>query len=289
MVGLEGRNKLENFDRNVFSLLSKKGSFQILASASKGLKAETGKWKEFDLSKRQYYSRIRSLKSLELIKKERESYKLTETGEKFLRVLSLADNTSTSPDLNKKEKKMDISREDALKEDPLAYFRKTDEREIEVSEIFSNYEGMVDRIIDYINNAESELYIASKYTDHRVLKALLEVDGDVKLKALGSNSGVKSALERLKAVSGPFKFKRLLSFAKNNARRYSGLPYSFALKDHGQIGLEIPNPLQSSQFFLAFTLRSRKLYKILKKLFERIYQFSSGGFSLIEKDNSDKR
>lgn len=274
---LEQVNKIEDLDREIFSTLSKEGSFRILDLASSKLAAKTGKWRELGLSKRQYYSRLRSLKDTFLIKKEGESYKLTELGEKIYNLTTLLKNT-TQKSGGVNPQNLNVS-EGPFLAGGINKFLENLEKKRSKTVLLKNYETLVKELVKQIKATREEFYLASRYTDHRVLRALLNIDEEITVKGICSATGVKSAIERLKAIDKLSAFERLLKFANHNARSCPKLPYSFALRDQKYVGLEIPNPSQPDQFFLGFILEGREIYDIFYNVFQTLYKLSGESLS----------
>lgn len=265
-----------DFEKKVFSVISKEGSFSILQAAESKLESRRGIWHELGLTKRQYYTRIRRLKDAYLIKKVGEKYVLTKFGEKIYDTIGNLKSYTSNPE---KLKMLSESVDTNLFSDEGSVFSMKDLDNAECLEIFYSREALVDGLVEHINKAEDVLYLASNYTDRKVVKALLETDDDLTIGALGSQKGSNSALERLKAVSSMGNLKRLINITSNSARYSSEIPYSFALRDGEYLGLEIPDPLNPEEFFIGGTFKDRKLYEHFLSRFAKMYE-ESGGTSL---------
>lgn len=64
----------------IYSVLSKRDSFEIFCRADQGIDARTKSWQEQGLSKKRYYVRLRGLVHLGLVEKDGGKYKQTPLG-----------------------------------------------------------------------------------------------------------------------------------------------------------------------------------------------------------------
>ncbi|KXB04371.1 hypothetical protein AKJ49_02170 [candidate division MSBL1 archaeon SCGC-AAA382A03] len=144
------------------------------------------------------------------------------------------------------------------------------EKETECLQVFYSLDALTEELVKQIKTAEEELYMASTYTEPRVVKAILNTDKNVKVR-LVAQVGRIAAVKRLQAISSMGELKRLISLTNNTYRPSKDLPYSFALKDHEYVGIEIRDPQNPEEFFMGLTLKGKEVYEFFLNKFTNLY------------------
>jgi len=186
---------LESFDQDcefpsdegkladVLSVLSKRGSFEILKSADSGMRSARGRWNDFGLSKKQYYTRLRSLQEADLLDKEVDEYRTTGRGRKVLNLLFLLGVTVGDPD---DMEGMEPGEVESVERRGLNELlgNGSDDLQLKEFESVGDYEPFVERANGLIADAERDLSIFLTFSDRRILNSLLRANEDVEIRIL---------------------------------------------------------------------------------------------------------
>lgn len=252
---LEGENNFTESERKVLSALSREGSLTILKEANSKLTSKRGTHAELGLTKRQYYSRLRELKKLDVIKKEGEGYVRTEKGD---RLYQLA-------------KKIMVSMDDSNKED--VSFINVEGKKVR-SDIITEHRKSIKKIKGLIENAEEEILIASRYIDHPVLNTIVERSDEIEIKGITRKLTISDSFELSRAIFPLNRLKKLIEFTKKKGRVVPNLPFSFGVQDKRVSFLEVLDPLHPNDFFFAIVLENEKLSEELRELFYELYDMA---------------
>lgn len=260
--------------REILSILSKDGSLKIIESAQEGIRSSRGSWQEFGLSKRQYYSRLNSLKEKDLIKKEGELYTLTSMGEKLLNVFSGLDIlTEISGETDDLEDPFEMVDDSSFKD---SLFGEELSSQLELGQAgfvnVTDYDGFVDEIVKMIEEAEEEIRFASSFTDQRILRGFRRLDEDVDLNIVVSKDALTETREIVGGLLSSKEVDNLNRIFKNSTRRCRKIPFTFMLQDSKWVNLEIKNPLYSGNFFHGFLLKGTQVHDSFLGLFDEIYK-----------------
>lgn len=263
--------------RDFFSILSKEGTFKILKAVEGELRSERKRWEEFDLSKRQYYSRLRSLKNSDIIKKKGENYILTKFGRKATNLL-LGLGSLINGVVNKEEGGSQNLLEKIGKTEGIgSSIEESTSQEFEMPDIRMqnavNYEGFVEQIIEMIEQAEEELYIAISFADQRILRALIQMEkSDIDLKVLMTQKAIEDAKGISEKLLSESETEKLREVFEKMARSCRDFPFSFAIRNSQKLCVEVKNPLYTSHFFLGFVLEGEEVWESFHGLFENLYK-----------------
>ncbi len=251
---LEGEKKFTNSDRKILSALSREGSLTILKEASSKLTSKRGTHAELGLTKRQYYSRLRELKNLGVIRKEGEGYVRTEKGDKLYHLASKIMNS------------MNESKEDSS-------FMNFEGKKIK-SDIVTDHRKSIKKVKTLIESAEDELLIASRYIDHPVLNTIVERSDEIEIKGITRKLTLSDTFELSRAIFPLNRLKKLVEFTRNKGRVVPNLPFSFGVQDKKVSFLEVLDPLHPNEFFFAIVLENEKLSEKLRELFHELYDMA---------------
>lgn len=257
-VNLESKSP----NRDIFSALAKEGTFKILEESDSKLISKRETPQKLGLTKRQYYSRLRELKNLNIIKKEGEGYVRTERGKKVCR---LTKGISTLSEDN-------IEKIGDLEDLPLNQKELKDQQ----AKVITDYEELVEDILETFENSTDEIILASRYMDNRIInKGLNSVkENSYNLRVLVPKLKVSESIELLKAISSPSMIKPSMEMAEKNLRVLSELPYSFMVADQKKVFIEIINPFRPSSFYMSICLKNEKIGRRLEGIFS--YLFDNG-------------
>lgn len=261
--------------REVLSALSSEGAVEILGKTGSKLISSRETPNKLGLTKRQYYSRIRELKELGVIKKEGEGYIRTERGEDIYGFVSgMFAITGDEPD------NIDICPEG----DPVLDPWKAKTGQVKTT---TDYEDLVEEVLEILENASDEILFASRYIDSRVVKKFLRFEEEDKptLNVVVREFDPLEIIELIKAISSPGEIKDSVKFARNHIRVVSDLPYSFFVADRKEVGIEIVNPYKPTTFYMGLTMKNEKIGKELRDFFS--YLFKEAGKFPTEEQEGD--
>lgn len=257
---IEKKSEDKSLNR-ILSLLSQEGTLTILNEAQSKLISRRETHGELGLTKRQYYRRLRGLKEFGLIRKEGEGYVVTERGENLYRpligmMLVLNGNQTEN--------------EDIFNDDILSSYLELDETKF--ADVITNYDELVDKVVELIETSTSEVVLATRYVDHRVIKAYFESGNQASLRSIVREISVIDGMGIFKSFPFSKPLEQLAKLVHDRIRVLPGLPYSFLVKDR-EIGIvETVNPFKPNNFFLASISRNKEMCEGLYSLFNRLYE-----------------
>ncbi|KXA91112.1 hypothetical protein AKJ63_01880 [candidate division MSBL1 archaeon SCGC-AAA259D18] len=256
----DGKNKNEETSREILSTLAKEGAFKIMKEATSKLISRRGTPMKLNLTKRQYYTRLRNLKSHNLVKKEGEGYVQTEFGE---RVYELVSSLKKASEVNAKNDIEDLNSKFTIPN--LSEGSET---------LIKRYDALVEKTLKLLEDAKSEVLLASRYIDYRVTKNILKLDSSVTLKIIGREFSSIEGINFFRALTSPEKLKQALKLAQDHTRIVKRLPYTFVIRDQEFAIVEVVNHLSPNDFFLAITLEDEQICAELVKYFENLFEMS---------------
>ncbi|KXA99149.1 hypothetical protein AKJ41_05885 [candidate division MSBL1 archaeon SCGC-AAA259O05] len=248
--------------REAFSLLSKKGTLPILNEVNSKLISKRDTPNKLGLTKRQYYPRLRELQNMNLIQKEGEGYVFTEKGERFYKSIKKMIFTCEI------EKQCDSERTSILKSLP----------ENENLKIITDYDKLAEQCGELFKEANSEIVIASRYLDYRVINSVLEMSENVDLRVITSRFEKFSSIQFLKSLTSYEKLKKFYKLAFENAKVISTLPYSFMVKDREWTLFEVINQIKPDSFFLAILVKNKNISNRFLKIFDNLFKMTEEDF-----------
>ncbi len=263
------RCDFENYEteaKELFSLLSKEGTFTILNETDPKLVSRRNTPRELGLTKRQYYSRLRDLKDMELIEKVGEGYVKTEKGE---RVLESAEEITL------------LFEGEAGKGQGIS----TSCSDGKNMKVVTDYDELAEKTGELFKTAEEEVILASRYLDYRVISSVLEIPEEVDMRVISTKFDKLSSLQMLKALTSFEKLKKFYKLAFQNSKVTNRLPFSFLVQDRELAFLEIPNQVKPDSFFFAILVEDAEISEQLIDLFNNLYDIADE--EPVEEDFSD--
>lgn len=266
--------------REAFLVISKEGSLEILDAARSNLRSTRNIWHDFGLSKRQYYSRLRSLRKTGMIKKKGEGYVLTELGRKAIQPLFelgllIKSATRGEEDVLKILEDRELKNY-FLKRRPFSLdleirskLRDVTDYESCMSEV--NYEAFVSEIVKMIRESDEELLFALSFADQRILRAFLGVKENVDLRIVASKKALYDVEEISRNLLSREEIEELTDIFGDSTRKCRRLPFSFLLQDNRRLNVEIRNPLYPNNFFRGVLFEGKEVYGSFLDLFNELY------------------
>jgi hypothetical protein len=253
----------------IFSILADRHSLNILKMAYFGFKASGASYGG-TLSKKQFYVRLRRLRDAGLIEKRDSFYKTTTLGSLLYngQIKTMEDILSNYWNL----KAIDILK--ARQDFP------SHQKETVINEILQNsnlkkivnathlsgftiikdFNGLINEVLKLIDNAQSEIYFATRYHDpHVSAKAFEKFDSGVNLHILDGNPEQISVENRINAILRVPPNKKTFELINTIIRssrfdlRKGNVPISFLVIDGIQVIYETANYMNPEQFTIAIS------------------------------------
>lgn len=266
----------------ILNALAHEDALKIFIAAKVGITVPTRTIKELGLTQKRYYTRLRELMNVGLIERRVSVYRLTIMGTV---IFSLGDSMNTALsqrdrlDLADKVRKAKSISLEETKEILHAISKKgilgslgLDDL-IQPVKMVETYEMLVSELIDRIAKAEQEIYLASYYSDSRVVEAILKASQrGIRLSVLSdTQKSIGERLQVLRLMLNPKMFKLYTTFLDDQVRlKQAEFPFSFCIIDGSFIIIELPNPM-TNEFYLGFSTQSAALGQRLIASFEELY------------------
>jgi len=267
----------------ILNALAHEDALKIFVAAKVGITKSTSTIKKLGLTQKRYYSRLKELMEASLIEKRDNAYQLTTTGSicytlgrAFNEALGQRDRLDLADRLKRSKS---ISMEET-KEILQALTRKGITGSIGVADVlepvklFDTYESLVTALIDQIDRAEKNIYVASYYSDSRVVEAVLRASqrGLYLSFLTGRDEGVADKMQLIRLMLNPKMAKLYFTLLGEQIRvRQSDFPYSFFVLDEKVVIIELPNPLTNT-FYTGFSVQNEGLSRRLIKAYEALYK-----------------
>lgn len=268
----------------ILSSLANEDALKIFQAAKDGITSSTQIIKDFGLTQKRYYTRLRELIKVGLLEKNESEYQHTLLGKMLFETLvkrleqvltnrdrlDLIDKLQRSPSISFKEREQIAA---TISKDEILGF--TDLFGVKPVKVAKTYEELVEAVSSLIEKAEEEIFFASRYTDVRVSEPILGAfRRGVKFSFLdGDKSNLSNRMQILRLIlTNPTMVKNLFEFMNSGISvKYVDLPYSFIVVDKKYAGVELINPINEKFIFATFfesEVLSRKLIQMFKTLNE---------------------
>ncbi len=275
--------------QDIFATLGDKQSIEILTASFTGLRSSsTGIGTQ---SKKQYYVRLKRLVDMGLIEKQESLYKLTTFGSlvyenHFKTIDKILPNYWQIKSIDVLKSRNDFpldQKEEIIKQ----YVNTTGLKGvINITQLssyntVSKFDHLIPEVMKVLDNAENEVYFATRYYDPHVSNMVFEkFSKGVTIHILDGNPDQISVENRLAAIirtppnrETAVMVKKLLKSSKFDLMRLSGLPLSFIVVDGIQVVYETVNFANPDQFTVAvsnyddpyFAKRFIEYFKLLSK------------------------
>ncbi len=296
LLKIEQESKLVSRLSDIFSILSKNDALVIFLVAKNGLESELGTPQKIELTKKQYYTRLRQLIDLGLIVKNENKYTHTSFGnivyEKHL--MGLLNNMKNSRELEMIDL---IKRTSKFKPEEIDQFisKLNPDMNLKSSndvknnfEFLSTFETIVERIIGLIESAEKEILLVTRFQNDHIINAVLKkatnkievkiitdakmVENYFRSQKINPKISDKNMKERINVVANPF-------YPSKVERRYFKAPFCMLLVDQKHIGLEIVDTSEPEKLKTVMFGTSNTSSLQMKEKFEIMWQQSSADLS----------
>jgi predicted transcriptional regulator len=274
---------------DIFSTLSDKLSVNILTAAFTGLKSTSRGLT--NQSKKQYYVRLNRLVNMGLIEKIESIYKLTTFGSliyknHFQTMDKILPNywQIKSIDVLKSRNDFPPEKKENIIDNYIVtsgLFGSVNATLLTSYNAVNKFEQLIPEVMKVLDNAESEVYFATRYYDPHVSNLVFQkFSKGVAIHLLDGNPDQISVENRLSAIirTPPSRetaemVKKILKSSRFDLRRLPKLPLSFIVVDGIQVVYETVNFANPDQFTVAvskyddpyFAQRFVEYFKILSK------------------------
>ncbi|HEY7111229.1 MAG TPA: hypothetical protein VH415_17510 [Nitrososphaeraceae archaeon] len=273
---------------DIFSILADKLSVEIIKAANAGLHSTNRLTSQ---SKKQYYVRLKRLVEMGLIEKQESVYKLTSFGsivyENNLRTMDkIIPNYWQIKSIDVLRSRNDFP--DDQKENIISeYFGTaslndvTNSTQLTSFSLVKKFEKLIPEVIKILENAENEVYFATRYHDpHVSAKVFDKFSKGATIHILDGNPEQISVENRLSAIlrTPPNRetaelVKKIIKSSRFDLKRLSSLPISFMVVDGIQVVYETVNFMNPDAFTVAVSKyddpylaqRFIEYYKLLSK------------------------
>jgi hypothetical protein len=255
--------------RQIFTVLSDPSSVKMLTTSYSGLKADSSNFLG-NLTKRQYYSRLRRLTALGLVEKEgKNMYRTTSLGSLIYKshiqsLEKMLENYWQLSAIDILKKRSDMP---ALQRDNMISILLSGSKLTEITNdtylsgfsIIKDFDRLIVEVMRLLYNAEKEVYFASRYHDPHVSNLTFKKFSEgVTLHILDGNPGSITLENRINAVirSPPDKYaletiQGMIKSPRFELFRLETLPTSFLVVDGKQILYETVSYENPEEFTIA--------------------------------------
>lgn len=272
----------------LFSVFSSEDAVRIFLYAENGIASSTQAIKDLGLTQKRYYSRLKGLIDIGLIKKVKGDYVYTSMGKMMhklgLSLIGVIENKERIDILH------DLSNADALSPDERSRIRNLIAANSDIGpllssiitgaspgeiEMISEYDDLAKKLVEDISQAKKSVLLASNYVEASVVEAQMKAHRrGVEFKVLLSRETMAKKMTKLKLLLSPKIFLNLVEFSKsmkNNDAwfRESDIAFSFCIIDGCQCYFELP-PVES-EFSIAFYLKDEIISQRFSDLFEKFW------------------
>jgi len=265
---------------DLMKALGDKHTLVIFKATQQGLKGSYKANEELGLTRKQYYRRIENLVDLGLVRKEEGSYRQTYLGATLGKQLELVGGTLKRPEylmaigIVQDSTSFTQAEKNALIQ---TLSSEVGAAQASSSQLYNSFEKLVDGLKFWIQRAEKEITIATRYYDPGIAPAIFGAfSRGVKINFIDGNPEATSFRNRLAAVMRtPPDTKTLLEVKKfatspNVKLTQANLAYSFFVVDGIHAGVEVSNPLNPEEFNMAISFSDAVAAEKLVKYSEQL-------------------
>jgi hypothetical protein len=283
------QNTIPVVAEDVFATLADKQSVEILSAASKGLHSSSARI--LNQSKKQYYVRLKRLVEMGLMEKLQSEYKLTTFGllvyeNHFKTMEKVIPNywQIKSIDVLRTRNDFPLAQHENIMNEYIATSNLSEiinPTQLSSFNVVKRFENLIPDVMKVLDNAENEVYFATRYHDPHVSNLVFQKFGKgVTIHILDGNPEQISVENRLAAVirTPPNRqiadlVKKVLKSSRFDLKRLTDLPLSFIVVDGIQVVYETINFINPEQFTVAVSTyddpylaqRFIEYYKLLSK------------------------
>jgi len=264
----------------ILNAMGNEDALAIFLYASDGIPSSKDAIRTLQLTQKRFYTRLKDLIDVKLIDKVEGEYQYTALGKFFFNMkkkiepvlenrerLELIDKIGQAGSLSNMEAQRIA---EVLDLDDLMGDR------VYQAKVMDTFEKAVFNVINFVENAETSIYFASKYFDIRVSQSCMNAmeRGVDTYFLVGSENNITNAMQMIKPLlTNPKYLKMVVQYLRTPKMniRYADLPYTFLVVDEKKSMIEVPKPFTnefSLSVFFESELFSQKLVDNFKMLWE---------------------
>jgi hypothetical protein len=281
-------------NKQLFRQMSRIGStftnvdaIEIFVQVGRGMKGGQESLKELGMSKKRYYTRLRELVKCGLVEKESTRYRYTVLGslveQQFIGLLQIVER--------EKELQMieELRKSERFTEEEIGSFvrkiifdssERIGEGSWVIPHLVWSYEEMVKTIVERLSTVRSNIHLASRFTEDRIISAILpKAQAGATVKVLADSRLLKNYVngtdgklemsdrhtsERMKVTVNPF-------YPYKVERKFCQLPFSFVLIDGRGVGVELIDAKHPDEFAGAMFFENETLFNYMKATFDALW------------------
>ena len=284
------REDIIRFGLQLFDIFSNLDTLRIFLYAYDGIRSSKRAMEELGLTPKRYYSRLRELIEMGVLKKGEEGYEYTPLGKALYQLgyylLDVLKNRerlkligelmkSNLLDLHEIEQILEIisGESEGLELVLRSLYR---EGKMGSVERIGSYDELVDRLVRDIESAKKSINLASRYIDARVVEACTKaIRKGIEFKVILSKGNLSSKLNRLKLLLSPSILKIMMKMLSSDIEidkfiREGEIPYSFCIIDGRTCFFELPSIVEG-EFSIAFRVVDEGVAKRFNRLFHKLW------------------
>jgi predicted transcriptional regulator len=280
----------------LLSVLSHWDNLSIFMFASSGqLMAETASLQKLKLSRKVYYTRLKQLIDAGLVEKAEGTYRHTSLGNiiyqnHIVRLVEELKNTKQLRIIDTLTHAGQFSEDDIarfvsqISGSPSDFFI-TDTMSSSSSspakiEVAWNYQDMLSAIVQRVESCKSEILLATRSFNEVIINSILrKANSGIDVKVLADSSLVKqyaevadnnliklnrNSSESLDTITGPWHFKKI-------QRRLTTIPCSMIVFDGAEVGIEIVNGNEPTQFYSTIFIKDERTSKTMVDFYHKMW------------------
>jgi hypothetical protein len=284
----------------LLSVLSHWDNLSIFMFASSGqLMAETASLQKLKLSRKVYYTRLKQLIDAGLVEKAEGIYRHTSLGNivyqnHIVRLVEELKNTKQLKIIDTLTHAGQFSEDDIarfvsqISGSPSDFFI-TDTMSSSSSspakiEVAWNYQDMLSAIVQRVESCKSEILLATRSFNEVIINSILrKANSGIDVKVLADSSLVKlyaevadnnliklnrNSSESIDTITGPWHFKEI-------QRRLTTIPCSMIVFDGAEVGIEIVNGNEPTQFYSTIFIKDERTSKTMVDFYHKMWDDAS--------------
>lgn len=291
VVGLENIETNDvKFGIKLFDLFSNLDALKIFLYAEKGIENSRQAMEYLKLTPKRYYSRLKELIELDIIKKEGKKYIYTAFGKTLNRIgsylLYLVKNKERLEMINDILKRENLKTSDILKFVKIIFDDSNESKfilslltDLKIStkmEKILTYEKLVSILSKNIDSAENSILLASRYLDVRISERIVRaMRKGLDVKIIISKENLRDKLLKFRLILSPDLLREILGLITtvdlNKYIKEYDLFYSFCIIDDLKCLFEFPK-IGEDEFSIAFYLLDKEVSRRFTKLFYDIWE-----------------
>ncbi len=274
----------------ILDALGNQDALSLFIYVEKGMPNSKHAIQELGLTQKRFYSRLKELIEVGLIKKNEGEYQYTTLGRVFSKIGSslldvlenmeqfellerLKDSSSlTSTDFNKITSVVSKGSPDVSGIFNMIFFSKKQGK----VEVLSSYERLVEKIVEESQSAKKNIILASRYIDNKVIdSAMRAMKKGVYFQVVMAKEHLEDKFNKLQLLLSPGLIFSMLEFFSdpelNECMRDGNVPFSFCIIDGSRCFFELPS-FGNNDFTIAFFVQDSEIGSKFTKMFTMLWE-----------------